>query len=63
MEPLRIRIPNVKYCDADDCLQLTRTHICTHCSNTCVREEMSPATLPREPKVVHSPPLSGLLSS
>jgi hypothetical protein len=63
MEPLRIRIPDVKYCDAEDCLQLTRNHVCDTCasSHSSMSEEVSPATLPCEPKVVHRPPLRRLL--
>lgn len=67
MEPLRIRIPDIHYCSMEDCIRLTRNSVCNHCiyqvfSHTWMRQEMSPATLPRQPKIVHSTPLCRFLS-
>ena len=67
MEPLRIRIPNIDYCSVDDCFRLTRNVVCKHCaskpfSDSRMCQEMSPATLPRQPKIVHSTPLRRFLS-
>jgi hypothetical protein len=67
MEPLRIRIPDIHYCSVEDCVRLTRNSVCKHCvfktfSDPRMRQEMSPATLPRQSKVIHSPPLRRFLS-
>ena len=67
MEPLRIRIPDLQYCSNDDCYRLTRNSVCKHCiyktfSDTRMRQEMSPAALPRKSKLVHSTPLRRFLS-
>jgi hypothetical protein len=67
MEPLRIRIPDIYYCSTEDCYRLSRQYICKQCisnihSDARMRQEVSPTTLPSEPKVVHSTPFRGFLS-
>lgn len=68
MEPLRIRIPKIDYCSKEECYRLTRNFVCKHCiysvfSDARMRQEMSPAALPRQTKVVHSTPLRSFLCS
>lgn len=65
MEPLRIRIPPVVYCLTESCFQLTTdwTHLCSDCRlHARVRQEVAPAALSNEPKLVHRPPLRRYLS-
>jgi hypothetical protein len=60
---LRIRIPEIYHCFSPDCTQVSRRLYCKDClSDARVREEVSPATLTRETKIIHSPPLSRDLS-
>jgi hypothetical protein len=66
MEGLRIRIPKIDYCSVEDCYRLTPNSICKHCaskpfSESGVREEVSPATLPRQSQIVHSTPFRSFL--
>jgi hypothetical protein len=55
---LRIRIPEIYPCLTPDCTEVSRRLYCKDClSDAGVREEMSPATLTRKIKIVHSSPL------
>jgi hypothetical protein len=67
MEGLRIRIPEVYYCCTERCYRLSRQFVCKRCvsdmfSDARMRQEVSPTTLPSEPKVVHRTPFRSFLS-
>ena len=55
---LTIRIPEIWVCEKENCFKVSKQQICNACSDPRVREEMSPTTLARKPKVIHCSPLS-----
>jgi len=56
---LKIRIPEIYPCFTPTCTEVSRRLYCKEClSNAGVCEEVSPTTLPREIKIIHSSPLS-----
>jgi hypothetical protein len=56
---LRIRIPEIYPCFTPDCTELSRKLYCNECLlDARVCEQMAPATLSRQPKIIHCSPLS-----
>jgi len=57
---LTIRIPLVWVCEKEDCFKVSKYPTCNTCyfSNSRVSEEVSPTTLTRKTKIIHSTPLS-----
>ena len=56
---LRIRIPEIYPCITPECTEVSRNLYCIECRlDAGVCEQMPPATLSRQPKIIHCSPLS-----
>lgn len=63
---LRIRIPKVFHCVSEECDEFSfdeNQEYCSQCLNARMSKEVTPATLPAKPKVIHCAPLGRYLTA